>query len=89
MTRWTGYLDVRILHSFYVRFVTDMVISKAKAHFQQQTLDSLGHDGAAEGYCAKDIFRRIATPYPLPEEGEAAGEEGEEGGLASGAGASQ
>ncbi len=75
LTRWTGYLDVRILHSRYFGFVTNMVIEQATKHFQRQTQESLGHDGSAAGYCAKDVFRRVCTPYVQPlEEGSEAPE---------------
>ena len=68
LTRWTGYLDLRILHGrWMIKFVTDMIIDKATAHFKANTLESLGHDGSEAGFCAKDVFRRVCTPYVDPE----------------------
>ena len=90
LTRWTGYLDVRILHSRYFGFVTNMVIEQATKHFQRQTQESLGHDGSAGGFCARDVFRRVCTPYvqPLGEgEEEAAAAAAGEGGAAAAAAA--
>ena len=69
LTRWTGYLDVRILHSRWTRFITDYIITQAMAHFKAKTLESLGHDGSQVGFCAKDVFRKICTPYMDPEAG--------------------
>jgi hypothetical protein len=62
-TRWTGYIETRILRSRWFPWMTDMVISKATEHFARQTQESLGHDGSALGYCAREIFKRVCTPY--------------------------
>ena len=69
-TRWTGYLDVAIKRSYWLPFLTNMLIDKCSAHFSARTLASLGHDGSELGYCAKDVYKRICTPYCLTEQGE-------------------
>ncbi len=45
---------MRIFHSRWLRYVTDMLIEKMQKHFKGKTLESLGHDGTEAGYCAKE-----------------------------------
>ena len=58
---WTGYLDVRILHNKWFSYLTNQVQSLARAHFEKQSLESLGT--FADGFCAKDVYKRVCIPY--------------------------
>jgi len=68
MTLWTGYLDVRILHSRWISSVTKMLQEKARAHFEKQALESQGT--FANGFNATDVYRRVCVPYIEGETGE-------------------